>query len=185
MRTRLLPLLLLASFPAAGGAPEQDAWYVHRTVFFAVLEGLYEDGVATEDVEAILRMDPATRTYENFVTACPICGPARDAFLTYRVRPRWRGYKVLDDTFGKGLDETTRTASWSEDPATRFDALEGLVRTWVARRLARERLTDAERQAYARAFEDMRKEGMSRIDGGAPKKLKRCAMCDGAFGAAR
>jgi hypothetical protein len=184
MRTRLLPLLLVGAIPAAGGGPEADPERFHKTVFFAVLEGLYEDGVATEDVDTILRRDPKTRYFENFVEGCPICDPARDAFQVYRGRPVWTYKTVPRDTFGRGPDEATRAALWSEDPTKRFPAIEGLVRAWVGRRLAMQRLTDAERKDYARAFEEMRKEGMSRISGGAPSRMKACALCDGAFGGA-
>ena len=183
MRTRLLPLVLVAALPAVGGPPDDDPDLFHRTIFFAVLEGLYEDGVATEDVETILRPDAKTRYPEDFVRGCPICHPARDAFEVYRGRPMWRGSKTPRDTFGRGLDEATREAIWSEDPETRFPAIEGLIRTWVGRRIAMLRLTEAERAGYARAFEDMRKRGMSAISGGAPAMMKRCAMCDGALSA--
>ncbi len=184
MRTRLLPLFLLCAIPAVGGIPEADPGPFHKTVFFAVLEGLYEDGVATEDVEAILRIDAGTKRLANFVPGCPICNPARDAFEVYRARPKWRGYKGLVDTLGRGLDKATRAAIRSEDPATQFPAIEGLVREWVGRRLATFRLTEAEREGYAQAFEEMRKQGMSAIDGGVPAAMKSCAICDGAFGGA-
>lgn len=185
MKTHLLPLLVLVAIPALGGAPGDDPDHFRKTIFFAVLEGLYEDGVATEDVEMILRLDRGTRHPENFVYGCPICDPARDAFDVYRKRPYWSRYKNPHDTFGRGLGEATRAAIWSEDAERRFEALEGLMREWVSRRLAMQRLTSAERQAYEIAFEEMRKMGMSSIRGGAPAELKRCAMCDGAFGAAR
>lgn len=185
MRTRLLPLLLVAALPAAGGAPDNDPERHHKMVFFAVLEGLYEDGVATEDVDAILSPDPETGYLENFVRGCPICDPACDAFRLYRGRPGFQEKKGegTRNTFGKGLDAATREAILSRDPAKRFPAIEGLVRTWVARRLALLRLTEAEREGFTRAFEEMRKIGMSRIAGGAPAKMKSCALCDGATAA--
>jgi hypothetical protein len=181
MRTAIA-LALFAVLPASGGPERRDESY-HRTIFFAVLEGLYEDGVSTEDVELILRRDPKTRYLENFVYACPICNPARDAFEVYRSRPMWK-YKLPHDTFGKGLDAETHAALWSTDRAARLDAVEGLVRKWVGRRLAMMRLTADERSAYENEFAMMRKEGMSELKDSALADMKRCAMCDGAFGAA-
>ncbi|MFI5402595.1 MAG: hypothetical protein ACHQ1G_06625 [Planctomycetota bacterium] len=179
---KAIALALLAVLPASGAPDRRDDSY-HRTIFFAVLEGLYEDGVATEDVELILRRDPGTRSLENFVYACPICNPARDAFEVYRSRPMWR-YKLTYDTFGKGLDAETHAALWGGDRAARLTAIEGLVRKWVGRRLALMRLSDEERSAYEHAFESMRKEGMSQLKDSALADEKRCAMCDGAFRAA-
>src|SRR5262245_60918988 len=51
----------------------EDAY--SQTVFFAVLEGLYRDGVSTEVVELALAGDPATRQWDLFVYACPLCTP--------------------------------------------------------------------------------------------------------------
>ncbi len=78
-----------------------------QLVFFAVLEGLYEDGVSTDDVERILAIDPATKQpqySEHFVGACPLCLPAFDAFQLYRSRPMFYGRKEAIDKFGPGLD---------------------------------------------------------------------------------
>ena len=60
MKTRhLLALFVLCASALPGGeAPSLDS--NHRTVFFAVLEGLYRDGLSNEDVDLVLRFDPAT-----------------------------------------------------------------------------------------------------------------------------
>src|SRR5436309_3051123 len=38
-----------------------DSAYLPQLVFYAVLEGLYEDGVSTDDVNRILAVDPRTQ----------------------------------------------------------------------------------------------------------------------------
>ncbi|HEX6813984.1 MAG TPA: hypothetical protein VF384_20340 [Planctomycetota bacterium] len=43
------------------------------TIFFAVLEGLYGEGVASDDVDLLLRRDPATNGFAYFVPGCPLC----------------------------------------------------------------------------------------------------------------
>src|SRR5262249_38066228 len=75
-----------------------------RLVFFAVLQGLYEDGVSDEVVNSIVPPDKKGREKmrHSFVLQCPLCQPAYEAFCVYQSRPRF-----LDEdkpaALGKGL----------------------------------------------------------------------------------
>src|SRR4051794_38029157 len=62
---------------------------VCKMVFFAVLEGLYEDGVANEAVDNIVgkTKDGKTEIRHTFVFQCPLCHPVYEAFRLYQHRP--------------------------------------------------------------------------------------------------
>ena len=53
-----------------------------RLVFFAVLQGLYEDGVSDEVVNSIVPPDKKGREKmrHSFVLDCPLCQPTYEAF---------------------------------------------------------------------------------------------------------
>ena len=75
-------------------------------VFFAVLEGLYRDGVQNEIVDAIigekiLKKDDKVKAH--FVFRCKLCHATYEAFRTYRNRPAFMQAKGVS-TFGKGAD---------------------------------------------------------------------------------
>lgn len=176
-------LLALALAGLAPAETDPDPSLHHRTVFFAVLEGLYEDGVATTDVERILLQDEAKQLM-HFVPGCPLCMPARDAFRVYRTRTLWTDYKNLPDgTFGPGLSEQTRSALHSDDFATRFQAIQKLIERWVGKRLDLMRLTKDERFAWRNAIADMRKRGNALLQSAnaALRGQKACAICEGAY----
>jgi len=182
MRTACF-LLALGLGAARGGSDGLSPDEAHRTVFFAVLEGLYLDGASNEDVDRILA---GGDTPELFVYGCPICMPALDAFRVYRGRARLSTRKD-GDTFGPGLPEELRARLAGEAFSTRWEALRDLLRRYVARRLDTLRLTRAEREAYAAVLEEMRKKGMAVLQSyeaagraGALGELDRCALCDGA-----
>src|SRR5947207_11898373 len=67
----------------------RGTWAESRTsqlVFFAVLEGLYRDGVSNDDVDRIIppgKNGKDTFDPEHFVYACPLCHPAFEAFRLY------------------------------------------------------------------------------------------------------
>jgi len=164
-----------------------------RTVFFAVLEGLYEDGVSTEVVDAVLARHPKGGSL-HFVPVCPICTPTEYAFQVYRKRPVFYRAKIGTevDTFGDGLPAGERDAILCGGPAERLKAIHGLVQGWIARRLESLRLTKEEREAYTAAFEDGRKRGMNSLQSArkadphmAYAGEKACAVCDAANGACK
>ena len=57
-----------------------------KFIFYSVLEGLYEDGVSTEDVERIL-MKREKEYHFHFNFSCPVCMGSIWAFESYRNRP--------------------------------------------------------------------------------------------------
>jgi hypothetical protein len=185
-----------AEKPDARNAPREIA--VTPMVFYAVLEGLYADGVSNEDVDAILAIDPKTKSprfREHFVDCCPLCHPAFDAFVLYRSRPdfsmqfkdgHWR------NNYGGGLSADVSKRLHSEKKADRLAAIQGLIDSWVRRRLDSMRPTPEERAAWTKAIEAGRQQGMERLKqlqgGGGENEYtgwKGCAICDGTAGACR
>src|SRR5688572_10638658 len=98
-------LLLVAAIAAVtvvaismGGAGSPSNTNVHKSwpetragqlIFFAVLEGLYRDGVINGDVDLIIPPGEGGKPafdQETFVYACPLCHPAFEAFRLYRQR---------------------------------------------------------------------------------------------------
>jgi hypothetical protein len=183
--------LLLPETPTSSPAPAgfvpvaADEW--SRQIFFAVIEGLYADGVGDEAVAAILATDPDTGFPQNFVWACPICMPALDAFQLYRGRPYFQGLKLKRNTFGAGLaDEVLRDLK-SPFLDIRQSAIRGLVERWVERRVASLRLDETERAQWDQAMEERRKQGMAMLAGyrgsdpiASYAAMTACPFCDGA-----
>jgi len=173
-----------ASLPSNGS----PMWYQSRAsqlVFFAVLEGLYHDGVGNEVVELIISRDKNGKGQfdpEHFVYSCPICHPAFEAFRLYRVREPFYRTKAPVDTFGPGLDKALTVRLSSPNPDERRKAIEELINRWVKQRLEMMRLSAAERQAITSEMEQGRNEGMSALKG-ATQTRKNCPVCDGSFGA--
>jgi len=165
-----------------------DSAYLPQLVFYAVLEGLYEDGVSTDDVNRILAVDPRTRQpqfHEHFVDACPLCAPAFDAFVLYRSRPRFHCRKDSADTFGSGLDPILAKKLRSDGKADQLEAIQTMVNRWVIRRLEGMRLTKDEREQWTAVIEEGRRQGMGRLQQAQAANQneylgwKGCAICDG------
>ena len=189
-----------AETPPGSNAPK--SWPKTRAgqlIFFAVVEGLYRDGVANSDVDLIIppgKRGQATFDKEVFVYACPLCHPAFEAFRLYRQREPIFGLKrVLEtkddaDTFGPGLDEMVKSRLRSQNPDERRKAVEELISRWVSQRLEMMRLTAAERGEITREIERGRKEGMGGLKRLVPgeevsQSRTNCAICDGSFGACK
>lgn len=159
----------------------------HRLVYFAVLEGLYSDGVPDEVVEGLMIEEQGTPAL--FVYDCPICNPALDAFTTYRERPIWKHYKDRPDTFGRDYPAESRARALAEEKSVRLELLNGMIQGWIARRLESMRLTPDELARWKEGFEIRRKRGMeslARYQGegqGRYAGMKGCAVCDAANGA--
>jgi hypothetical protein len=165
-----------------------------QLVFFAVLEGLYEDGVSSDDVNRILAVDPRTNQpqfSENFVGACPLCLPAYDAFVLYRSRPRFYGRKDSADTFGPGLEPILAKKLHSDLKADQLEAIQTMVSRWISRRLMSMRLTKDEREQWIAIIEEGRKKGMDQLQHAQAANQneyfgwKGCAICDGTARACR
>ena len=87
-------------------AEHSDFDETSRFIFYSVLEGLYNDGLANSDVDQIL-LKKEGHSYFHFIYACPICTATIWALQTYRVRPeRFYGLKTAATTFGPGLSES-------------------------------------------------------------------------------
>jgi hypothetical protein len=137
---------------------------VCRMVFFAVLEGLYSDGVSTEAVDRVVGRKAkggAPEIKQTFVIQCPLCHPVYEAFCLYQQRSTFNGDKR--DTFGKGLDTQLERLLQSENLVTRQRALEVLVQDWVGRRLGLMRLSESERRDWAQRLEERSKQGKDRL----------------------
>ena len=179
--------------PASNARQSWPKTRVGQLIFFAVLEGLYRDGVTNSDVDLIIppsEHGQPTFDKEIFVYACPLCHPAFEAFRLYRQRDRSYGVKGEVDTFGPGLDETIRARLGDQNADERRKAVEELISRWVSQRLEMMRCTDAEREAITREMERGRKEGMGGLkrwveSGEVSESRTNCAICDGSFGACK
>lgn len=201
MKTALLLLcaaLALGAPHACAAGLDHDFDPTARFIFCAVLEGLYQDGLSTEDVAQIL-MKKEKQSYFHFIYACPICTPTIWALETYRARPEhFYGLKSGASTFGSGLSRTLHEQLYSEDSNQRLLAINTLVRSWFARRLDLMNLSPQERDELLRQLEQKRKDGMRALESfrkrehgpdfgvaeAAPayRDLDECAVCNGAVG---
>ena len=194
MKTRLclfatLLSLLWHSTPAF--AKDFDDNY--RFIFYAVLEGCYEDGIATTNVDQILLMNTNVG-HVHFVYACPICTPTIHALEAYRSRPpHMFGMKSRATTFGPGLTDDQVTRLYSDNPTNRLAVINELMHGWIERRITELRLSDTEKKQLQANLEKMRKQGMQSLgqsQRGAmdPSKMsavaevRQCAACNGACG---
>jgi hypothetical protein len=167
--------------------PAQD-WKedpVCKMVFFAVLEGLYEDGVSKESVDNIVgrTKDDKVEIRHTFVFECPLCHPVYEAFRAFQQRPQFRD---KGDAFGKGIDAKLETSLRSTMLLTRQGALQILVHRWVERRLNQMGLSEEQKKEWAQRLEERSKQGNDLL-----RKLRRtdpwyggwgygfCAACKG------
>ena len=130
-------------------------------VFFAVLEGLYRDGVQNEIVDAIIgdkieKKENKVKTH--FVFRCKLCHATYEAFRTYRNRPAFMQTKGAS-TFGNGVDLNRLKKLRSNDARTRIYAMGGLVRPWIMHRIKETRKTAEEKTAMKKQFEKYALEG--------------------------
>ena len=164
---------------------------VCQMVFFAVLEGLYTDGVQSDVVDSLV--PKTTKANEsslkaNFVAQCPLCHPVYEALSLYQRRSAFMSSKGKRDTLGKGIDPELRKQLTSTDRMARLEALRVLVRTWVDRKIKSLRLTEAEQVAMQKQLMERASEGKTRLislmkddpsyqDGWSP--YWGCAACNG------
>jgi len=130
-------------------------------VFFAVLEGLYRDGVQNEIIDAIIgekivNKDDKVKTH--FVFRCKLCHATYEAFRTYRNRPAFMQAKGAS-TFGKGADLALLKNLRSKDARTRIYAMGAMVRPWIMHRIKETRKTPEEKTAMKKQFEKYAQEG--------------------------
>lgn len=198
-------IAVLALCSAAVADVERQSWVedpVCQTVFFAVVEGLYADGVSNEDVDLIVPPDPKSgepTMTEHFIYACPLCSPAFDALRLYRARRPFYGMKPSNiSAFGQGLEPAIRDQLRSSKKADRLAAIQGLVEKWVRRRVETMRLTPAELTQWQERVEARRQQGMKMLEsfqagghGDFYGKIysnwprKGCAICDASAAACK
>jgi hypothetical protein len=133
-------------------------------LFHAMLEGLYDDGVANDVVDALLVTGDEVGYPRNFVYACPVCMPCIDAFRTYRARPTFLGSKTQRNTFGSGLSDRLRKLALSKDPADPLLALDELTDRWIARRFESLRLTGKQRANLTRDIVAYKEKGLAMLE---------------------
>jgi len=157
-----------------------------QLVFFAVLEGLYSDGVPDDIVDIVLGVRAQTKGPQfdtHFVYCCPLCHPAYEAFRLYRSRQPFYGRKDSADTMGPGLEPSVARKLRSDRVNDRLEALHGLIKRWVTLRLDTMRLTGKEKDDWAERLAIRRKLGMESLEksnfAGKKAGYKGCAICDG------
>ena len=175
--------------PAAGPPDEEGFDPVHRTIFHAVLEGLYEDGVSTALVKVMLEKDGKTGMPLHLVYTCPICDPALDALRVYENRTNFHYKGRRGDTFGKGMAADVAADFSSGDRKRQFAAMQKTIDRWISARLDLMRLTGEERAAWKQALAVRRKKGMENMKklqtSGAYADAESCPVCEGAVDAAK
>jgi hypothetical protein len=168
--------------PAPRQEPAQDRPEFDRFLFFAVLEGLMEDGVSDEAVRRILETDPKG-AYVNFVYSCPVCHPVVEAFRVYGKRHDWYHGRKGDPYLGKALPGDLAAALASPERSKVRGGLQKLVTRYVEGHLKRLRLTQEEASRRRAAIEDGRKKGMGMLQLLPVPEMKECPSCEGAFAA--
>ncbi len=122
---------------------------VCRTVFFAVLEGLYTDGVQDEVVDLVIGAKPGAEAGDVqrcFVFQCELCHAVFEAFTLYRGRQTFQD-SMGKTTFGPGVDAGIVKDLASDDARTRVYAMGGLIRPWIQRKIDSMRLSKEELMA--------------------------------------
>ncbi len=120
-----------------------------QLVFFAVLEGLYTDGVPDEVVDLIVPpKDEKDDSVERcFVFRCPMCHAAYEAFVLYQRRQAFNGSNEAKSTFGKDFDRSIIDSLKSDRASTRVIAMGNLIRPWIDRKINSLKMTEADRDA--------------------------------------
>ena len=156
--------LLAQNKPKPDAAKRNVEWQKEEMcqfVFFAVLEGLYRDGIQNEIVDAIIGekiVKKENKVKTHFVFRCKLCHATYEAFRTYRNRPAFMQTKGAS-TFGKGADLALLKQLGSKDARTRIYSMGALVRPWIMHRIKETRKTPEEKTAMKKQFEKYALEG--------------------------
>jgi hypothetical protein len=134
-----------------------------QLVFFAVLEGLYTDGVPDEVVDLIVppKAEKDGQVERCFVFRCPMCHAAYEAFGLYQRRQAFNGANEAKSTFGEDFDRTIIDSLKSDRASTRVMAMGNLIRPWIDRKINSLKMTDAERDALVAKMLRYAEEGNS------------------------
>ncbi|MEM7385462.1 MAG: hypothetical protein AAF514_11005, partial [Verrucomicrobiota bacterium] len=134
-------------------------------VFFAVLEGLYRDGVQNEIVDLIIGETEKAATdgvKRSFVFQCELCHATFEAFRTYRGRPSFLN-SAGQTSFGKGVSPDI-IRDLKGDARSRVYAMGSLVRPWIMERVKNTRKTAEEKEAMRMRFKEYADEGSRLLD---------------------
>ena len=180
---RFLPLLLLLFLSGQCFAQAASKDELRKTIFFAVLEGLYREGVSDSTVDELLKLDAETGRPVYFVYGCPICIPVYDALSVYRTRPvfyRDKGRR-RDFSTTKDLEKSLSVADRTE----RALGLQKMVFRMLESRLKSQRLTAEERTAWDQLLDAASDEGGKLLENYPEQAawMKSCPSCSGATGA--
>ena len=134
-----------------------------QLVFFAVLEGLYTDGVPDEVVDLIVppEAEKDGKIERCFVFRCPMCHAAYEAFVLYQRRQAFNGSNEAKSTFGDDFDRTIIESLKSDEASTRVMAMGKLIRPWIDRKINSLKMTDSERDALVAKMLRYAEEGNS------------------------
>jgi hypothetical protein len=192
MKVRLLLALapiLLAAPSLQQHAPPKDleggSVEVDHFIFFAVLEGLFADGVGNDLATKVLERDEKIPGgHANFVYACPICRPTIEAFRAHLARREFE-YGRKGDMIGPSKVPAEISKALLEGSAEdRRAALQKLITKYIQARMDLLRLTAEERGIWNAVLENRRAMGTQTLK---TLKLpwKGCPSCEGAFTGSR
>jgi len=168
MRILAMSAMVLAAGCAPAPVRETTDAERSRFLYFAVLEGLWEDGPDPALFKPLL---DAPR--DHFVPKCPVCTPVSHAFRMYVEMPDVPVFDARGRVFPKELAEKLK----SPKRELRLAALEAMVAVYVQRRFERSSMSAAERAGMRLAIEAAKKDGMAQL--GADFGLT-CPSCSGA-----
>lgn len=201
---RLLALLTatLLVFAPGGSVRAQDeserqkiaeVTAAFQTVFYAVLEGCFTDGLTDADVDQLLHSETPDQKPDLFIYACPICTATEEALRSYCGRSPTHKKSGGKITFGQGLTPEMHTRVYSADLRERLAAIHDLEQGWVARRVASLRLDPEELSRTQAQLELARSLGTSALQSFLQNGTARdfapgyhegdeCALCNAATG---
>ena len=139
-----------------------------RFLYFAILEGLWEDGAPADALQPLL-----SAPREHFVPKCPICTPVSRAIQDYVNSTDLPVYGGRGRGFPPEIESTLRSPLRDE----RRRGLESTVGRYVQRRFERVRMTGPERAAMKALIGEGKQDGMSMME---PGFGPACPSCTGA-----
>ena len=162
---------------AKAPAPKKTAdWYKDeecRRVFFAVIEGLYRDGISQEIVDLVIGGVEANNLEQAFIFRCKLCHACYEAFAVYQRRPAFNGADGVN-TIGKREIPKEVIQSLKTGGRIQFDnAFATIVQPWVKAELHVMLDAGADRTELLQKFVKLAEEGNALIPG-----YGRCQACD-------
>jgi hypothetical protein len=137
-----------------------------QMVFFAILEGLYTDGVPSEAVDLIVppKTDLDTNVKHSFVFRCPLCHAAYEAFILYQRRQAFHGSEEKASTFATNrFDKKLMQGLSSSSIRTRVYTMGAMVQPWIDRRIKMMNLTPAGKTNLMNKFLAYAKDGNNKF----------------------